>query len=710
MNHTISNKLRPLFCISVDSPEEGWREQISQRREPFVFLKKNDQVYAYVYMDDLTVAGVNSLDLTIESLQSYATPIDHVGELKPGSSATLPFIFQILGEHVALIKNEQNEYSGYIRREDALVELFRQDHNINLLKVMLSSIPMGIFVVDGETKIVNSNESGLKMIKSSKEQVININAGKIFNQAHINQALSTGETLLNQLHITDEIGVLVDYSPIVNDNKQVDGMIIIVQDLPMVEEMAMEIEYVKDLNTDLNAILATMYDEILVVNHRGELLRYSDNFIPGFWGVSDLKEIVGKSLLELEKQGVFSPSVVRLVLDKKKKVSVVQTTPNGKSVLAVGNPVLNDKGDIHRIIVASRDITETKKLKSELRETKRISKNYKEELEKLKTNHHVRKTIIYCSPQMEQIMDKTKKLADFDSTVLILGESGVGKELIAKSIHREGNRVNQPFMTVNCGAISEELLESELFGYTKGAFTGADSKGKVGFFEQADKGILFLDEIGEIPLRLQVKLLRVLQEKEVTPVGSTKPTPIDVQIIAATNRDLEKMVKEGSFREDLYYRIHVIPIQVPPLRERPEDVPLLAFHFIQQLNEQYNKNYHLSPEALNLLEVYDWPGNIRELQNLIERLVVTADDDVITADFVNQSLKFGESKHSKPVITGIVPYREAQEHLEEQLILLAMKKYKTTTRAAKALEISQSAISRKYQKILQRKANTETPQ
>jgi transcriptional regulator with PAS, ATPase and Fis domain len=241
----------------------------------------------------------------------------------------------------------------------------------------------------------------------------------------------------------------------------------------------------------------------------------------------------------------------------------------------------------------------------------------------------------------------------------------------------------------------------------KGAFTGADMKGKVGYFEQANKGVLFLDEISELPSRLQVKLLRVLQEKEVTPVGSTKAIPVDVQIVAATNRNLEKMVAEGTFREDLFYRINVIPIRVPPLRERMEDIPLLAFHFVQQLNDKYNKHYYLSPEAVNMLEVYDWPGNVRELQNFIERLVVTSEEEVIEAEFVNQSLKFGEAKQAKPIITGILPLQEARDQLEEQLIELAMKKYKTTTKAAKALEISQSAVSRKYQKILKRKEEVE---
>jgi transcriptional regulator with PAS, ATPase and Fis domain len=304
---------------------------------------------------------------------------------------------------------------------------------------------------------------------------------------------------------------------------------------------------------------------------------------------------------------------------------------------------------------------------------------------------------------MEQIINQAKKIADFSSTVLLHGESGVGKEVIAQAIHQLGNRSSKPFLKLNCGAIPENLLESELFGYIKGAFTGADQN-KDGYFKQADEGVLFLDEIGEMPLHLQVKLLRVLQEQEVIPVGSTKPIKVNVQIIAATNKRLEKMVEERTFREDLYYRLNVIPLNIPPLRERVEDISLLAFHFLQQLNEKYNKSFHLTPDAINVLEFYFWPGNVRELQNIIERLVVSAEDQIINAEDVNQFLPNSyDFNKSKPVINKVIPLQEAIDYVEEQLIMLAMKQYKTTTKAAQVLGISQSSVSRKYQKIMNEK-------
>ncbi|MFD0768691.1 sigma 54-interacting transcriptional regulator [Bacillus sp. CGMCC 1.60114] len=692
-------KIRQIVSLPIDQPEQEWNIDVKNIKEPFLFLKRDDQLFAYVHVKDLLSRNE---ELTAQALLSNAVSLDTICHLSKIISLTA--LFQIIGAPIAIVKDEIGELKGYIRREDVFAELFKQENkSVDILKIILMSIPMGIFVVDREKKIVNCNESGLKMIKSTSEKVLNVPADQIFNGEHINNVYATGKTILNQLQITNEMGVLVDYSPIPSFDQSIEGMVIIVQDLPMVEDMAMEIEYIKDLNKDLNAILSSIYDEILVVNHKGELIRYSETIINDFWGGA-LKDLLGKNLLDLERKGLFSPSVTRLVLEQKKKVSVVQETKSGRKILAVGNPVFSETGELHRIIIASRDITEATRLKTELHEMKKISEQYKKELDNFKNKDRFLKKLIYCSPKMEQIINQAKKIADFSSNVLISGESGVGKEVIAQAIHQLGNRSSKPFLKLNCGAIPESLLESELFGYTKGAFTGADKNGKEGYFKRADQGILFLDEIGEMPLHLQVKLLRVLQEQEVIPIGSTVPTKINVQIIAATNKSLEKMVETGTFREDLFYRLNVIPLQVPPLRERMEDVPVLAFHFLQQLNEKYNKNYHLTPDAMNLLEFYSWPGNVRELQNMIERLVVSADDPVIEAEFVSKFLTPGyDFKKSKPVITRVLPLQEALHSVEEQLILLAMKQYKTTTKAAKALGISQSSVSRKYQKIMNEK-------
>lgn len=696
------DKIKPIISVEVDGNEEVLRATINNLKEPFLFLRKLDKLFAYVALNNQLIEKMKKNNSAIEVLLEQAEPIESICHLSEHIS--LPILFQIVGEPFAIVRGEDGQQAGYIRREDVLAELFKQENkSVDLLKIMLTSIPMGIFVLDKEKRIINCNEAGLKMIKSSSDKVLNFPAENIFNGERINTVFATGKTLLNHLEITNEMGAIVDYSPILNYDNEVDGIIIVVQDLPMVEEMAMEIEYIKDLNKDLNAILSSIYDEILVVNAKGELIRFSENIIQDFWKV-DLKELVGKNILELEDKGLFTPSVTRLVMESKKKVSVVQETNNGRKILAVGNPVFNENNQLDRIIIASRDITETTRLKTELKEMKKISEQYKKELDDFKSKDHFLKKLIYCSPKMEKIINQARKIADFSSTVLLNGESGVGKEVIAQAIHQLGKRSSKPFLKLNCGAIPENLLESELFGYAKGSFTGADKNGKEGYFKQADQGILFLDEIGEMPLHLQVKLLRVLQEQEVIPVGSTNPIKVNVQIIAATNKKLEKMVEEGTFREDLFYRLNVIPLHIPPLRERTEDISVLAFHFLQQLNERYDRNYHLTPDAINVLEFYPWPGNVRELQNIIERLVVSADEQAIDAEFVSQFLSFGyEYKKMKPVITRVIPLQEAMDQVEEQLIVMAMNQYRTTTKAAKALGISQSSVSRKYQKILSEK-------
>ncbi|MED1468905.1 sigma 54-interacting transcriptional regulator [Bacillus salipaludis] len=700
-------KIKPIIAVEISENQEIVGSSIKNIKEPFLFLKKQDKLFAYAIMNTPLLEKLERQNFELAVLLEHTKSIENVCYL--GEHISLPVLFQIVGEPFAIIRGEDGIPSGYILREDILAELFKQENkSVDLLKIMLTSIPMGMFVLDKEKRIINCNDAGLKMIKSTSDQVLNLPAENIFSGEHIQNVFETGKTLLNHLEITNGTGVLVDYSPILNYDHEVDGIIIVVQDLPMVEEMAMEIEHIKDLNKDLNAILSSIYDEILVVNAKGELIRYSENIIQDFWKV-DLKELIGKNMFQLEDQGLFTPSVTRLVMERKKKVSVVQETKNGRRILAVGNPIFNDKNELDRIIIASRDITETTKLKSELKEMKKISEQYKKELDTFKSKDRFLKKLIYCSPKMEKIMSQVKKIADFSSTVLLNGESGVGKEVIAQAIHQLGKRAEYPFLKLNCGAIPENLLESELFGYVKGAFTGADKNGKDGYFKQADGGILFLDEIGEMPMHLQVKLLRVLQEQEVIPVGSTTPFKINVQIIAATNKKLEKMVEEGTFREDLFYRLNVIPIHIPPLRERVEDISLLAFHFLQQLNEKYERNYHLTPDAINVMEFYPWPGNVRELQNIIERLVVSADEQAIDAEFVSQFLSLGyEYKKMKPVITRVVPLQEAIDQVEEQLIILAMNQYKTTTKAAKALGISQSSVSRKYQKIVSEKnLNTE---
>lgn len=460
---------------------------------------------------------------------------------------------------------------------------------------------------------------------------------------------------------------------------------------------ALEIEELQEINKDLNAILSSIYDEILVVDPEGTIIRISDQFLEEFWNVK-AHQIIGQNILDLEKKGLLTPSVTHQVLECNTKISVVQETWNGRRILATGTPIFNQDGTLERIVVASRDITETAKLKNELQKIKSNSEKLKKELDCLE--NRLSKSFVIYSDNMKQVLKQAEKVASSAATVLLIGESGVGKEMVAAAIHQLGERSDKPFVKVNCGAIPEKLLESELFGYRKGAFTGADPKGKVGYFTQANQGILFLDEISEMPLNLQVKLLRVLQEREVTPIGEIDPIPIDVQVITATNKNLEELVQNGSFREDLYYRLNVVPIMIPPLRERAEDIAFLAHHFINKYNLQYKREVELTPDSIDLLKVYPWYGNVRELENIIQRVVVTSEDKQVNSQLLNKMIPWKNSaRTSKPIVTNIMPLQEALDHVEETLIVMAMDQYKSIKTAAQVLELSQPTMSRKYQKI-----------
>jgi len=331
--------------------------------------------------------------------------------------------------------------------------------------------------------------------------------------------------------------------------------------------------------------------------------------------------------------------------------------------------------------------------KAEERESlKRENLWLKERIRKIQENYHFG-NMVAKSKAMNAVFKLSEKVAQYNTTVLICGDSGTGKELIAKGIHFAGGRAKKPLVPVNCGGIPENLLESELFGYKKGAFTGADRDRK-GLFTEADGGTIFLDEIGELPLSLQVKLLRVLQESEIRAVGDSKTKKIDVRVIAATAKNLKNEVKKGTFREDLFFRLNVLPIMLPPLRERPEDIPLLCQHFIDRFNVSLNMEINgIAPSAMSLLLKYTWPGNVRELENIIERALVLAENTILLPE--NFPVELGEESNMGKMDDGFDGYslKAAQKILEKKLITKALKTTNgNRTQAARILEISHPSL------------------
>lgn len=405
------------------------------------------------------------------------------------------------------------------------------------------------------------------------------------------------------------------------------------------------------------------------------------------------EDIIGRNMREMVEQGYFSESVSLKALKEKKSISMIQNV-RGKEVIATATPIFKD-GKISRIVVNSRDVTELNELRRQLENVNTANEEYRvliSQLESEKLSGFIANSI-----QMKKILELAIRVANVSSTILIQGESGVGKGVISKLIHHNSDRSEKALLKIDCGAIPEKLLESELFGYEKGSFTGANTEGKVGLIELADQGTLFLDEIGELPLQLQSKLLRVLQDREFMRIGGKETISVDIRITAATNKDLKQMVEDKTFRSDLFYRLNVIPIYIPPLRERREDIIPLINNIIEKVNQKYKMNKQFKSETLKKLLNYDWPGNVRELENIVERLVVISSGDYIGTKelpaYINVSnidLDFIDNADKS--------YKEYFDIFEKTLLENVKKQSNTTNEMSKILKIDSSTIRRKFKK------------
>ncbi|MFE7083286.1 sigma-54 interaction domain-containing protein [Priestia megaterium] len=458
---------------------------------------------------------------------------------------------------------------------------------------------------------------------------------------------------------------------------------------------------------ELQQIFNLSLDEIFVTNGEGVCIKVNP-ICEKNTGYS-VDQLVGKNVNDLVAEGIFTPSATLKVLKEKEPVTVIQSTSNGKRLHVTSTPVFNEEGELDLVISNTIDITEVLMLKEKVKEMEYLIETYNNKISQLQNEENLYgHKIIARSSVMIKILELLGRVAKVDSTVLLLGESGVGKTEIAKWIHEESSRKKQNFIEINCATIPPSLFESELFGYEPGAFTGALKSGSKGLIELANNGTLFLDEIGELSLDLQTKLLQVIQHKSFMRVGGRERKEVDVRIIVATNRDLEEMVRVGKFREDLFYRLSVIPVNIPPLRERREELIELIFSFLDRINQNYNCNKVLSPQLLDELVYYDWPGNIRELENTLERLVVTTNGTLIDKEFnVGYSNKSNlldalkvKVNHENYLTNKIfdddnMSLNTKLEMVEKQILESFLKKLGSTRKVAKALKSSQSTISRK---------------
>ncbi|HBY8264514.1 TPA: sigma 54-interacting transcriptional regulator, partial [Clostridioides difficile] len=388
------------------------------------------------------------------------------------------------------------------------------------------------------------------------------------------------------------------------------------------------------MNLDLEfyqKILEASHDEICVSDDKGIII-YCNKAFEENYGLKK-EDILGKNVSFLEDSGYSTKSPIPIVLKTKTKFSLEQDTQTGKKLIITATPIFDENGHLEFTVENCRDITELNNIKNKLEDTKKQVKKYKSEVETLyRTALRIEDTVIMDGIVMRPIINTVNHVSKTDVSVLLLGESGTGKSSLARYIHHNSNRSNGPFITINCATISPQLLESELFGYTSGAFTGASTKGKVGLVELANGGTLFLDEIGDIPQNLQAKFLQLIQDRTFTPVGSLKNKKVDIRIISATNVDLVSKVKEKKFREDLYYRLNVIEIKLPPLRERRDNLVEIIKYYFNRYSSDFNLNKTISKEAMDAIANYRFPGNIRELQNIIQKILLTCTDNHITID------------------------------------------------------------------------------
>ena len=446
------------------------------------------------------------------------------------------------------------------------------------------------------------------------------------------------------------------------------------------------------LNPENNLVLA---DDMMLSDAEGVILWVSENYEKNFGFAHG--SIVGKSAFDLEQDGTFNPCITAEVLRQKKKITTTQTINRvHKNVMTVGIPLFDKAGALkYAVCFNTVSMEQINVIQQNYRNLQNSLQQYTQEIAELRIRA-TSTSIVVKSAAMQRLWTLIQNTANTKANILITGETGVGKSAIAKAIHNMSSRANGPFIEVNCAVLHENLIESELFGYEKGAFTGAASGGKIGKIELANHGTLFLDEIGELPHHIQSKLLQLIQEKTIERLSGTRRIELDFRLLVATNRNLEEEVQRGLFRSDLFYRLNVIRIHIPPLRQRPEDILPLAHQFLERFCGEYGKQLALSPRFVAFLEQYPWPGNVRQLENLMERLVITAQDPIL--DVTALPVEFTGGDTPLPAPTGTLA--ERMDAFEGQIIRDSYRRCGTTVAVAKELGISQATAARKIAKYV----------
>ncbi len=565
-----------------------------------------------------------------------------------------------------------------------------------VIETILSAIPYPIIAIDRDGNVRLCNEAMCDLLGTDEPSAEGKPITAMVENSQLTRVAESGKPEKWRKLALGGRSFLVNSSPLFVRNELV-GALASLHEISDLELVSSELKSVRMLTEELEGIFESAFDGIYVTDNEGVTLRVNSSY-ERITGLSR-DEVIGHSMYELVARKVFDQSTTISVLETGKPATLIQKIRNGATVMVSGNPLRDASGKIARVVTTVRDLTELNRLRDELSTVGNLKTQYEKELKELKQQTAERGDIIAQSAPMRSILDLSLRLAAVDSTVLIQGESGVGKEVIAEFIHANSPRRHKPFIKINCTAIPEQLLESELFGYVRGAFTGANKEGRQGLFEAADGGTLLLDEIGDLPLTLQAKLLRVIQDRQTRRVGDNTPRFIDVRLLAATNRNLSSLVEEKLFREDLYYRLNVVPIIVPPLRDRKEDIIVMVQAFLKKFCERHNRAKELYPTVLPRLLDYPWPGNVRELENLVERLVVTSPGTVITVGDLPAFLRNHEPAPVPSLTLEGKTLKEILDNVEARVLKDALARHKTTRKAGEALGIDQSSVVRKMKRL-----------
>ncbi|GAB6153198.1 hypothetical protein JCM17380_19480 [Desulfosporosinus burensis] len=593
-----------------------------------------------------------------------------------------------------LVLDQNKKLTGILSRLELIKKVtLAWEETRNELRVVLQSVSHAIIAFDKTGFVYLFNKGAEILLGVSSQEATEQCDERILPQWIWKQVIADGQARIGFRLEVNNKRVIGNATPIYV-NGDITGTVVVLQDLSEMDNLTLELSRVRELRDELDNIIECSYDGMLVVNPERVVQRVNKSALQLF-DLTDCSKNCLLSDIESEVAGCLDEMAINII-KQKKTLTKGYTKGDGQEIIITGNPRFAPDGKVIQVIFNMRDMTELQRLKFQVEQAKEEKLRYSVELLELR-GKLLKEDLITKSPAMEPVLELMVRVSQVESTVLITGESGVGKEVAAKRIHRLSGKENGPFITINCGAIPENLMESELFGYEKGAFTGASKEGKIGLMEAANGGNVFLDEIGELPLNLQVKLLRVIQEKVIYRIGGIKPINLDLRIIAATNRKLEEMVKKKTFREDLFYRLNVVQIKIPPLRERREDILPLSEYFLSKYCTKYSKQKKITQQVYKIFESYYWPGNIRELENIIERAVILSQGNSIEINHLPENLNVGNIGKAEVEVTvrGIISLNEGVQMMEKELFRKALATEKSSRKIALLLGITHTTVLRK---------------